>query len=105
MSKQQSLNRQTISLDSKIKILDSLISGEGSLSVCRGFGLNEATVRTIKNMRVPFDDQWFLGNFLALSSKTTSFSRNSTLEKTERHMGLWSIVDLQEKKFYWCENY
>ena len=57
MSEQQSLKRQTISLESKIKILDSLISGEGSSSVGRTFGLNEATIRTIENMRVPFDNQ------------------------------------------------
>ena len=33
MSEQQSLKRQTISLESKIKILDILVSGEGSSSV------------------------------------------------------------------------
>ena len=49
MSKQQSLKRQTISLQSKIKILDSL-SGEDSSSVGRAFGLNEATIRTIEKM-------------------------------------------------------
>ena len=57
MSKQQSLKRQTISLQRKIKILDILISGEGYSSVGRAFGLNEATIRTIEKMRVPFDNQ------------------------------------------------
>ena len=61
MSKQQSLKRQTISLESKIKILDSLISGEDSSSVGRAFGLNEATIRTIEKMRVPFDNHQILG--------------------------------------------
>ena len=62
MSEQQSLKRQ--SLESKIKIVDSLISGEGSSSVGRVFGLNEATIRTIEQMRVPFHNQSFLGQHL-----------------------------------------
>ena len=57
ISKQQSLKRQTISLESIIKILHSLISGKGSSSVGRAIGWNVATIRTIEKMRVPFDNQ------------------------------------------------
>lgn len=96
MSKQQQiLKRQTISLETKIKILDCLRSGEGSTSVGRAFGLNEATIRTIKKNESSIRQSVISGS--ALSSKTTSYSRNSTLEKTEKHMVLW-IEDLQEKK-------
>ena len=56
------------------------------------FGLNKATIRTIEKMRVPFD----ISNFWVSTSKTTAYSRNSTLEKTEKHMVLW--IEVYRKK-------
>ena len=58
--------RQAISLETKIKILDCLKRGERSTSVGKSFGFNEATIRTIKKMRIPFENQLFLDQNLVL---------------------------------------
>ena len=44
------LKRKAISLETKIEILDRLRNGEGSTFLGKMFGLNEATIITIKNL-------------------------------------------------------
>lgn len=93
--KQNTSKRQAISLETKIKILDCLKRGEGPTSVGKKFCLNEATIRTIRKNEDSIRQSIISGS--ALSCKTSSYSRNPILEKTEKHLVFW-IEDLIKKK-------
>ncbi|GFT38390.1 tigger transposable element-derived protein 1 [Nephila pilipes] len=86
--------RKAISLEIKIKILDSLAKGEGSTSVGKSFGLNEATVRTIKRNEKSIRESIIGGS--KLSSKITSYCRDTVLEKMEKCLVIWMEGLLQE---------
>ena len=58
--------RQSISLETKIKILDCRKRGERPTYVGISFGFNKATIGSIKKTRIPFENQLFLDQNLVL---------------------------------------
>ena len=51
MPNEKTSKRRVISLETKIIILDRLSKGEGSTAIAKSYGMNEATVRTIKKTK------------------------------------------------------
>lgn len=87
--------RQAISLDTKIQILNRLATGEGSTSVGKHFGLNEATVRTIKKNEAAIRKSVISGT--NLSAKSSSYTRDVIKEKMEKALIIW-IEDCSQKR-------
>lgn len=87
--------RKAISLETKIEILDHLRNGEGSTSIGKMFGLNEATIRTIKKNEIAIRQSVISGT--KLSAKSTSYSRDAVKEKMERALIIW-IEDNAQKR-------
>uniref|UniRef100_A0A1B0BLY2 HTH CENPB-type domain-containing protein n=1 Tax=Glossina palpalis gambiensis TaxID=67801 RepID=A0A1B0BLY2_9MUSC len=79
--------RKSITLDTKINILDHLGGGMGSTAVGRLFGLNEGTVRSIKKNENAIRRAVFTG--AGLNAKSTSYTRYIMLEKTEEVLIMW----------------
>ncbi|CAK9825672.1 Tigger transposable element-derived protein 1 [Anthophora retusa] len=84
------LKRKAISLETKIKILDRLRNGEGSTALGKTFGLNEATIRTIKKNEIAIRQSVISGT--NLSVKSSSYTRDAVKEKMEKAL----IIRLEE---------
>lgn len=87
--------RLAISLDTKIQVLDRLATGQGSTSVGKQFGLNEATVRTIKKNEPAIRKSAV--SVTKLSAKASSYTRDIIKLKMEKALMLW-LEDCSQKK-------
>ncbi|XP_030385600.1 tigger transposable element-derived protein 1-like [Scaptodrosophila lebanonensis] len=89
------LRRKVISLETKIEILDRLRNGEGSTFLGKMFGLNEATVRTIKKNETSIRESVISGT--KLSAKSSSYTRDATKVKMEKALMLWLEDNAQKR--------
>ncbi|GFV63911.1 tigger transposable element-derived protein 1 [Trichonephila clavipes] len=87
--------RQSISLETKIAILDRLGKGEESTAIGKHFNLGESTVRAIKKNEAAIRKSVISGT--KLSSKFTSYTRDVLLERTERAIAIWIEEQVQRK--------
>ncbi|GFY35556.1 hypothetical protein TNCV_196561 [Trichonephila clavipes] len=71
--------RQSISLETKIAILDRLGKGEGSTAIGKHFNLGESTVRAIKKNEAAIRKSVISGT--KLSTKFASYTRDVLLEE------------------------
>ncbi|GFX47778.1 hypothetical protein TNCV_3823251 [Trichonephila clavipes] len=78
--------RQSISLETKIAILDRLGKGEGSTATGKYFNLGESTVRAIKNNEAAIRKSFISGT--KLTTKCASYIRDVLLERTERAIAI-----------------
>ncbi|XP_030383230.1 tigger transposable element-derived protein 1-like [Scaptodrosophila lebanonensis] len=95
MPKTTKLKRKAISLETKIEILDRLRNGEGSTFLGKMFGLNEATVRTIKRNEFSIRQSMISGT--KLSVKSSSYTRDATKEKMEKALIIWLEDNAQKR--------
>ncbi|GFU69649.1 tigger transposable element-derived protein 1 [Trichonephila clavipes] len=87
--------RQSISLEMKLAILDSLEKGEGSMAIRKHFNLGEFTVRAIKKNEAAIRKSVISGT--RLSTKFASYTRDVLLEKTERAIAIWIEEQVQRR--------
>lgn len=87
--------RQSISLERKVAILDKLKSGQGSTSVAKEYGLNESTVRNIKRMEVSIRKS--VSSASNVRAKFSSYKRDHIMEEMEKALLIW-IVDNDQKR-------
>lgn len=87
--------RNAISLGKKLEILDSLKNGERTSAVAKQFKLGESTIRAIKNNEIAIRKSIIDGT--QLSSKLSSYTRDTFLEKTEQALRIF-IEDLTQKR-------
>lgn len=87
--------RQSITLETKMEILNRIENGEKCASIGRHFKIGESSVRAIKKNEAQIRKSVSSGT--QLSSKLSSYSRDSVLEKMERALIIW-IEDLTKKK-------
>ncbi|XP_033236379.1 tigger transposable element-derived protein 2-like [Drosophila pseudoobscura] len=86
-TRNKKLKRKAISLGTKIEILDRLRNGEGSTFLGKIYGLNEATIRTIKRNENSIRQSVISGT--ELSAKFSSYTRDATKEKMEKALVIW----------------
>ncbi|GFW01036.1 tigger transposable element-derived protein 1 [Trichonephila clavipes] len=87
--------RQSISLETKIAILDRLGKGEGSTAIGKHFNLGEHTVRAIKKNEAAIRKSVISGT--KLSTKFASYTRDVLLERTERAIAIWIEEQVQRR--------
>ncbi|GFV30451.1 tigger transposable element-derived protein 1 [Trichonephila clavipes] len=87
--------RQSISLETKIAILDRLGKGEGSTAIGKHFNLGESTVRAIKKNEAAIRKSVISGT--KLSTKFASYIRDILLERTERAIAIWIEEQVQRR--------
>lgn len=87
--------RKAISLDTKIKILDQLATGQGATAVGNHFGIHEATIRTIKKNETAIRKSVCSGT--KISAKSSSYIRDVVKEKMEKALVIW-IEDKSQKR-------
>ncbi|GFU88310.1 tigger transposable element-derived protein 1 [Trichonephila clavipes] len=87
--------RQSISLETKIAILDRLGKGEGSTAIGKHFNLGESTVRAIKKNEAAIRNSVISGT--KLSTKFASYIRDVLLERTERAIAIWIEEQVQRR--------
>ncbi|GFV55293.1 tigger transposable element-derived protein 1 [Trichonephila clavipes] len=87
--------RQSISLETKIAILDRLGKGEGSTAIGKHFNLGEPTVRAIKKNEAAIRKSVISGT--KLSTKFASYTRDVLLERTERVIAIWIEEQVQRR--------
>ncbi|GFV40095.1 tigger transposable element-derived protein 1 [Trichonephila clavipes] len=87
--------RQSISLETKIAILDRLGKGEGSTAIGKHFNLGEPTVRAIKKNEAAIRKSVISGT--KLSTKFASYTRDVLLERTERAIAIWIEEQVQRR--------
>ncbi|GFU48858.1 tigger transposable element-derived protein 1 [Trichonephila clavipes] len=87
--------RQSISLETKLAILDSLGKGEGSTAIRKHFNLGEFTVRAIKKNEAAIRKSVISGT--RLSTKFASYTRDVLLERTERAIAIWIEEQVQRR--------
>ncbi|XP_054726261.1 tigger transposable element-derived protein 1-like [Anastrepha obliqua] len=87
--------RKAISLDTKIKILDQLTTGQGATAVGKHFGIHEATIRTIKKNETAIRKSVCSGT--KISAKSSSYIRDVVKEKMEKALVMW-IEDKSQKR-------
>ncbi|GFW70627.1 ras-related GTP-binding protein B [Trichonephila clavipes] len=87
--------RQSISLETKIAILDRLGKGEGSTAIGKHFNLGESTVRAIKKNEAAIRKSVISGT--KLSTKFASYTRDVLLESTERAIAIWIEEQVQRR--------
>ncbi|XP_053969040.1 tigger transposable element-derived protein 1-like [Anastrepha ludens] len=87
--------RKAISLDTKIKILDQLTTGQGATAVGKHFGIHEATIRTIKKNETAIRKSVCSGT--KISAKSSSYIRYVVKEKMEKALVMW-IEDKSQKR-------
>ncbi|GFY18748.1 tigger transposable element-derived protein 1 [Trichonephila clavipes] len=87
--------RQSISLETKIAMLDRLRKGEGSTAVGKHFNLGESTVRAIKKNEATIRKLVISGT--KLSTKFASYTRDVLLERTERAIAIWIEEQVQRR--------
>ncbi|GFV67355.1 hypothetical protein TNCV_3671101 [Trichonephila clavipes] len=87
--------RQSISLETKIAILDRLGKGEGSTALGKHFNLGESTVRAIKKNEAAIRKSGI--SRTKLSTKFASYTRDVLLERTERAVAIWIEEQVQRR--------
>ncbi|GFX19737.1 HTH CENPB-type domain-containing protein [Trichonephila clavipes] len=87
--------RQSISLETKIAILDRLGKGEGSTAIGKHLNLGESTVRAIKKNEAAIRKSVISGT--KLSTKFASYTGDALLERTERTIAIWIEEQVQRK--------
>ncbi|GFS93684.1 tigger transposable element-derived protein 1 [Trichonephila clavipes] len=87
--------RQSISLETKIAILDRLGKGEGSTAIGKHFNLGEPTVRAIKKNEAAIRKSVISGT--KLSTKFASYIRDVLLERTERAIAICIEEQVQRR--------
>ncbi|GFY28101.1 tigger transposable element-derived protein 1 [Trichonephila clavipes] len=87
--------RQSISLETKIAILDRLGKGEGSTAIGKHLNLGESTVRAIKKNEAAIRKSVISGT--KLSTKFASYTRDVLLERTERAIAIWIEEQVQRR--------
>ncbi|GFX22977.1 tigger transposable element-derived protein 1 [Trichonephila clavipes] len=87
--------RQSISLETKITILDRLGKGEGSTAIGKKFNLGESTVRAIKKNEAAIRKSVISGT--KLSTKFATYTRGVLLERTERAIAIWIEEQVQRR--------
>ncbi|GFW45346.1 tigger transposable element-derived protein 1 [Trichonephila clavipes] len=87
--------RQSISLETKIAILDCLGKGEGSTAIGKHFNLDESTTRAIKKNEASIRKSVISGT--KLSIKFASYTRDVLLERTERAIAIWIEEQVQRR--------
>ncbi|GFV96966.1 tigger transposable element-derived protein 1 [Trichonephila clavipes] len=87
--------RQSISLETKIAILDHLGKGEGSTAIGKHFNLGQSTVRAIKKNEAAIRKSVISGT--KLSTKFASYTRDVLLERTERAIAIWIEEQVQRR--------
>ncbi|GFX73127.1 tigger transposable element-derived protein 1 [Trichonephila clavipes] len=87
--------RQSISLETKIAILDRLGKGEGSTAIGKHLNLGESTVRAIKKKEAAIRKLVISGT--KLSTKFASYTRDVLLERTERAIAIWIEEQVQRR--------
>ncbi|GFU16938.1 tigger transposable element-derived protein 1 [Trichonephila clavipes] len=87
--------RQSISLETKIAILDRLGKEEGSTAIGKHFNLGESTVRAIKKNEAAIRKSVISGT--KLSTKFASYIRDVLLERTERAITIWIEEQVQRR--------
>ncbi|GFT25581.1 tigger transposable element-derived protein 1 [Trichonephila clavipes] len=87
--------RQSISLETKIAILDCLGKGEGSTAIGKHFNLGESTVRAIKKNEATIRKSVISGT--KLSTKFVSYTSDVLLERTERAIAIWNEEQVQRR--------
>lgn len=80
-------SRKSISLQTKIKVLDRLAKGQSYAFVGRKFNLSDSTVRTIKRKEESIRAAVTRGT--SVSTKSASYARNPLLEKMEKALMIW----------------
>ncbi|UYV66939.1 hypothetical protein LAZ67_4003389 [Cordylochernes scorpioides] len=81
--------------ETKIIILDCLAKGERSTAIGKRYNLGESTIRAIKKNEAAIRRSVRSGT--NLSSKISSYSRGTLIEKTEKALVIW-IEDLTQKR-------
>ncbi|GFX10275.1 tigger transposable element-derived protein 1 [Trichonephila clavipes] len=87
--------RQSISLETEIAILDRLGKEEGSTAIGKHFNLGEPTVRAIKKNEAAIRKSVISGT--KLSTKFASYIRDVLLERTERAIAIWIEEQVQRR--------
>ncbi|GFW62429.1 tigger transposable element-derived protein 1 [Trichonephila clavipes] len=87
--------RQSVSLETKIAILDRLGKGEGSTAIGKHFNLGESTVIAIKKNKAAIRKSVISGR--KLSIKFASYTRDVILERTERTIAIWIEEQVQRR--------
>ncbi|GFX87781.1 tigger transposable element-derived protein 1 [Trichonephila clavipes] len=87
--------RQSISLETKIAILDRLGKEEGSTAIGKHFNLGESTVRAFKKNEAAIRKSVISGT--KLSTKFASYTRDVLLERTERAIAIWIEEQVQRR--------
>ncbi|GFS49598.1 tigger transposable element-derived protein 1 [Trichonephila clavipes] len=87
--------RQSISLETKIAILDRLGKGKGSTAIGKHFNLGESTVRAIKKNEAAIRNTVISGT--KLSTKFASYTRDVLLNRTERAIAIWIGEQVQRR--------
>ncbi|GFV46994.1 tigger transposable element-derived protein 1 [Trichonephila clavipes] len=95
MEEKKKHQRQSISLETKIAILDRLGKGEGSTAIGKHFNLGEFTVRAIKKNEAAIRKSVISGT--KLSTKFASYTRDVLIERTERAIAIWIEEQVQRK--------
>lgn len=86
--------RHTLSLETKIKILDRIKKGDRYAAIGRDFKLGESSIRAIKKNEDQIRKSVVSGTDITV--KYSSYSRDPVLEKMERALMIW-IGDLTSK--------
>ena len=88
--------KKVMTLHEKINLLDKMSNGRKSLaSLGREFGINESTVRSIKNSEGKIRSS--VATSSSKNAKTVSISRDSRIEKLEKALTIW-IEDQSQHK-------
>ncbi|GFX91596.1 tigger transposable element-derived protein 1 [Trichonephila clavipes] len=93
--KKKKHQRQSISLETKIAILDRLGKGEGSTAIGKHLNLGESTVRAIKKNEAAIRKSVISGT--KLSTKFASYTRDVLSERTERAIAIWIEEQVQRR--------
>ncbi|GFU57239.1 uncharacterized protein TNCV_3634291 [Trichonephila clavipes] len=87
--------RQSISLETKIPILDRLGKGEASTAIGEHFNLGESTVRAIKKNEAAIRNSVISGT--KLSTKFALYTKDVLFERTERAIAIWIEEQVQRR--------
>ncbi|GFT57982.1 tigger transposable element-derived protein 1 [Trichonephila clavipes] len=87
--------RQSISLETKIAILDRIGKDEGSTAIGKHFNLSESTVKAIKKNEAAIRKSVI--SETKVSTKFASYTRDALLERTERAIAIWIEDQVQRR--------
>lgn len=94
IEKQKGRQRKTVTLATKIQVLDRIREGVSGAAISREFDLGESTVRGIKKIEDKIRKSVTAG--AAVSLNKTSHARNPLYEKMEKMLNIW-IEDKNQK--------